>query len=422
MTIPNAGNRRAERSGESAVRKDSRPKYRLIEEDLRRRIGEAQWLPGAMLPGRSALAREYDVDLTTLQRAVSALLEDGTLRADPRRGTFVGLPDKTGKTVSNRLPDPPLRTHPGGSIGLVASADAGLESIDTIRDEWQHVLLRSAERALAAENRVARFLNRRTPRAELSLFDALGALAAENIRAALVVGITEQSSLAAEIAAFVAANPAFSLVLVSWHAEPLPVPCVFYDSLIAGYQAALHLLALGHRHITFFSPFQPTEWSDQRRLGACRALLQNGLDPDHALVVRPAGTGQAFPFETENQTNQSRRAASALLGLDLAWLKNGAVIAANDSIAFGLMDAAAAHGLAAGRDYALIGFDDGPKTRTRGLTSLRPPLETMGEEAARLLLASGTRRGQSSQSSTMSGAGLQVRLASELIPRASTAV
>ncbi len=256
MTNPNAGNRRAERPGEATARKYSKPKYRLIEEDLRRRIGEALWLPGAMLPGRLALAREYDVDLTTLQRAVSALLEDGTLRADPRRGTFVGQADK-GAT--------PLRTHPGGSIGLVASADVGLESIDAIRDEWQHVLLLSAERALAAENRVARFLNRSTPRAELSLFDALGALAAENIHAALVVGITEHSSLASEIAAFVTADPAFSLVLISWHAEPLPVPCVFYDSLIAGYQAALHLLKLGHRRLTFCSSARHApsrRWSD----------------------------------------------------------------------------------------------------------------------------------------------------------------
>ena len=94
MTNPNAGNRRAERPGEATARKYSKPKYRLIEEDLRRRIGEALWLPGAMLPGRLALAREYDVDLTTLQRAVSALLEDGTLRADPGGVPLSGRPTK----------------------------------------------------------------------------------------------------------------------------------------------------------------------------------------------------------------------------------------------------------------------------------------------------------------------------------------
>ena len=43
----------------------------------------------AMLPSRQSLAREYSVDLSTVQRAVSEMLTDGTLRADSGRGTFV---------------------------------------------------------------------------------------------------------------------------------------------------------------------------------------------------------------------------------------------------------------------------------------------------------------------------------------------
>jgi len=74
------------------------------------------------------------------------------------------------------------------------------------------------------------------------------------------------------------------------------------------------------------------------------------------------------------------------------------------------MHAAQAAGLMAGVDYGLIGFDDNPDATKEGISTMRPPLEAMGEEAARIAVQA--LRGQTTTA--------QVRLRSHLIVRAST--
>ena len=69
-------------------------------------------------------------------------------------------------------------------------------------------------------------------------------------------------------------------------------------------------------------------------------------------------------------------------------------------------------GLKAGVDYGLIGFDDNPDATKEGISTMRPPLEAIGEAAARLAVQA--LRGQITTA--------QVRLCSHLIARASTAV
>ena len=60
------------------------------------------------------------------------------------------------------------------------------------------------------------------------------------------------------------------------------------------------------------------------------------------------------------------------------------VIAPNDTVAEAFIEVATEHGLTAGRDYGMVGFDD--RARDCGLTSLRPPLATLGDETAQLAL------------------------------------
>jgi DNA-binding LacI/PurR family transcriptional regulator len=65
--------------------------------------------------------------------------------------------------------------------------------------------------------------------------------------------------------------------------------------------------------------------------------------------------------------------AARLLDLDAP---PTALVCASDALAFGAMSAAAARGLAVGRDLAVVGFDDAPPAAVvrPGLTSLRQPL------------------------------------------------
>ena len=91
-----------------------------------------------------------------------------------------------------------------------------------------------------------------------------------------------------------------------------------------------------------------------------------------------------------------------------------AVFAASDLIAAGALSVLAAAGRRVPEDVAVVGFDDSPvATSTRpALTSVRQPIEEMGQEMARLLI------------DTIEGADRAPRrviLATELIRRASSA-
>ena len=63
------------------------------------------------------------------------------------------------------------------------------------------------------------------------------------------------------------------------------------------------------------------------------------------------------------------------------------VFASADLLAAALLDEAAARSLRAGEDVRVIGFDDQPWAASRGLTTLHQPVESMGHEAATLLLS-----------------------------------
>ena len=87
-----------------------------------------------------------------------------------------------------------------------------------------------------------------------------------------------------------------------------------------------------------------------------------------------------------------------------------AVIAPSDWDAFLLIRALRERGVTPGRDVGLISFDDHPLAAQEGITSVRPPIEDLGQMAGRLLLH-GLLEGL---------LPVQTRLVGSVIPRVST--
>jgi LacI family transcriptional regulator len=195
-------------------------------------------------------------------------------------------------------------------------------------------------------------------------------------------------------------------VLISWDDLRAPVPHVFYDNHYAGYQAAQHLLQNGCEQLIFFAPFDAV-WARQRIVGARLAVSAAGLGPE-VLTEYPSGT-LPVQFAEDNEPVIEAFARELMAAPGKKSPRVG-VIAAHDDLAHRLLDKAQGKRRKMGRDFAVVGFDDAPRSRVLGLTSLRPPLEDLGAEAARLLL----QRLRGNVTST------QVRLCSHLVPRLST--
>lgn len=398
----------------------STPPYLRIEEQMRKRIGLGDWLAGAKLPSRKSLAREYGVALATMERAMANLLADGTLRADGARGTFVG--SRAEKTQDDLFPgEATPRTLPllglaktTALLGVFGAFDTIMPNetdgfwLRTITNSLEHVFSLAGGASLVSSQRQGKEAPIRARAATLSLL-------AREIDALALILIDDKEEIEEIVEAAAGRVP---LVFITSGPIRSPLTHVFYDNRDAGFSAAQHLLECGYGPLWFFAPFEAA-WANARLVGAREAVRQAGLPPDALQLIptdrlpyplmQPAlsvvGPGKALTdYQAAGMLSARRAVAEAPLG--------AGIIAADDYLAFDLLQAAEQAGRQAGADLGIVGFDDNPNARLAGLTSLRPPLEALGQEAGRLLLLA--LHGQQS--------GLQIRLRSQVVPRLSTRV
>jgi LacI family transcriptional regulator len=147
---------------------------------------------------------------------------------------------------------------------------------------------------------------------------------------------------------------------------------VVMDEYDAARAITEHLLDKGHRRIAIMRGPNVHLVSMRRFNGYANALGSKGLRVDQSLVAqgdfsRDSGRAQAGKLFAANPT---------------------AIFASNDEMAAGIIDAANAAGIAIPGKISLAGYDDNAvaKTTRPRLTTVRQPLETMGEMAAKLLI------------------------------------
>ncbi|MCI4062809.1 GntR family transcriptional regulator [Micromonospora sp. R77] len=64
------------------------PRYRVIADELRRRIESGVILPGSLLPAESALTAEFRASRGTIRQAIAVLRDEGLVATEHGRGTY----------------------------------------------------------------------------------------------------------------------------------------------------------------------------------------------------------------------------------------------------------------------------------------------------------------------------------------------
>ena len=137
------------------------------------------------------------------------------------------------------------------------------------------------------------------------------------------------------------------------------------DNVGGARHATEHLLALGHRRVAFLGGRAGMAVHEDRRAGWEQALRHAGLPVDPALAV---------------ESNPNRDGGALALRRVLALPEPPtAALCFNDVVAIGAIYALEGLGLAAGRDFAVVGFDDIADARL-----IHPPLTTVAVESRRL--------------------------------------
>lgn len=303
------------------------------------------------------------------------------------------------------------------SVGIITSFNpfSGPAAAGEGFDPWEHDIPAGLELALGegARHVVTHYCNRgRRGELPLPIEEAIAQTLAIGVDALTLIDISSSAQVVGCSLPFLMATGR-PFVVVSTDALSAPVANVFFDSANAGYLAARHLIEQGYREICFLSPMR-APWADERIDGAREALLHAGLPMDGLRVYPPEAERMTLPSFDARRGRWDHRASGREAGehlLDAEGTPPLALIAANDGTAAGFLEAAEAKGFRAGVDFALMGFDDAPEARQYSLTTVRPPREAMGREAARLLL----RLAAGDQT-----ARVQIRLNSHLMTRRST--
>lgn len=153
-------------------------------------------------------------------------------------------------------------------------------------------------------------------------------------------------------------------------------PYLDVDSQWGIYQITQHLINLGHKKLAYISAPEKLQFARYRLTGYKQALEENNISYQPNLI---------FYGELTESSGYK-------LGLEILSKHTDvtAIIASNDLMALGTMNAARELGYKIGRDVAVTGFDDVPLASHAHppLTTVRQPIYDIGRQICRMLVQS----------------------------------
>jgi len=118
-------------SGDVTEERSFAPRYHQVYQELHLRIRSGRWLPGDPIPSEAELCKLFGVSRGTIQRAVRDLVEQGLLRRERGRATYVCSPKLEGSVLAS-YQDSITRPHDAGAEVIRCDRVAPSEEISRI--------------------------------------------------------------------------------------------------------------------------------------------------------------------------------------------------------------------------------------------------------------------------------------------------
>jgi len=326
-----------------------------VRQELLRRLGR-QWRTGDRLPPIKELARQLGAGQSSTQRAVRHLANQGLLKSRQRQGTIV-----------LGTPDIPMEVESVGTRFDLSNRTVRLFSIGPGVDGFVQRMISSFESTLKPTNaRIERqWIAEGT--GPLQLDESPDSFVLFNLNGYEPIYRANQH--------LTIVTTAMRLALPSDGTYDL----VGIDEYHGGALAGKALAKSGCKNICFLGRVLAPGFS---RFDATSTIRLYGFEAGWG---RPLTDQQMLFSQTYNPVSVGEMFQQYL---DLNPRPDG-IFAASDDLAVGFVGAAAAHGLRAGRDYQIVGFDGQDRGQTMGgasLTTVTVPAEEMGRRAAILMI------------------------------------
>lgn len=170
------------------------------------------------------------------------------------------------------------------------------------------------------------------------------------------------------------ANLRVPLVVAGGAPSHKSISWVDVDNYGGAVAATNYLVSLGHRRIGFLCGPEDLRDAEQRKLAFRKTMTRHRLPVNERWVLQgDYGIRRAFHLALDLLAKRERPTA---------------IFAANDQMAFGVVDAARARGLRIPEDLSVVGFDDLELAAESvpPLTTVRQPVKQVGRMAARYML------------------------------------
>ncbi len=286
-----------------------------LADEFRGGITDGRYPGGQFMPPVRELARRHGAAAVTVHRALKMLAADGLVVARPRHGYRVvpgaGDPDRG-------LP--------------VAYVNSSHHDVGTGRDQFHRTLLMEFQRVAGARGWSLLTIDADSMNA---------AQAAEQIAAANCCGVIT-NTVRGELWKRLRDTGVPTVLVDAWNAE-LDTDCVLQDGFRGGMQACAHLLERGHAEIAWVGPALDIGNAQiLERYGGAAAAMKSLGRPFAAEVDAPLGKPDAARKAVRDLLKPRKR-PRAILAL---WQDAAAAVAG----------AAEDLGLAAGRDFEMVGW------------------------------------------------------------------
>jgi LacI family transcriptional regulator len=161
-------------------------------------------------------------------------------------------------------------------------------------------------------------------------------------------------------------------VVIGRPSETAKVSYIDVDNKTGAYQAAAHLIRLGHHKIGTVTGPLTTEAGKDRLTGFRNAMNERGVQVDEGLIAEGDFTETGGYIATRQLISNQPEA----------------LFVASDVMAIGAIRALREAGLSVPRDVALVGFDDLPPATLADpqLTTIRQPIKRLGLKAVEILI------------------------------------
>jgi GntR family transcriptional regulator of arabinose operon len=325
------------------------PLHAQVAAILKERMVNGTWRNGESIPTEKELCAEFNVARGTVRQALQKLENEGYLRREQGRGTFVRLGEPSAaqdRTQAKRL-----------AFVVPYVRDS---SVSTILIGFQQV----AEEAdyVVIFNHVNNDIRQQEQVISKLMREGIAGIALYAVDSDHISPIDQ------------VVQSGVPVVLIDRYLKGLSTDYVTSDHFGGAIRGVHYLIDQGHSRVGFVTWLSPATSMEHRHLGYIQALRERGLTSDASLVCHVQG------YPTVDLT--------PLKAYLSAPTRPTAVLAANDQIAIALYRAAASVGLSVPQDLAIVGFDnlDISEHLDPPLTTVAQPFLKIGQTAAEVLI------------------------------------